>query len=165
MPASINRISKLGAAMKLLFSAALFMSLCVPAFAQEAREVPVRQSIEAFYSAFGQGFVDGAGAFATEDWNHINPFGGRTRGRDAVLKEVVAVHATFLKGVTDTIDTVDVRFASPDVAVATVTSHMSPFVTPDGIAHDKDRPIRTFVMVRRAGRWLIMQDQNTNISQ
>jgi hypothetical protein len=63
--------------------------------------------------------------FTSDDWNHINPGGGRTRGREAVLKELREVHGTFLKGVTDTITSLDVRFATPDVAVATVTSQMS----------------------------------------
>jgi hypothetical protein len=41
--------------------------------------------------------LDGASAFATEDWNHIGPRGVRTRGREAVLKSVVEVHITFLE--------------------------------------------------------------------
>src|SRR6185312_11727453 len=150
--------------MKLLYSGILSLFLCIPAQGQD-REAPVRKAIEAFYAAFGQGFSGNASAFATEDWNHINPFGGRTRGRDAVLKEVVGVHATFLKGVTDRIETMDIRFADPNVAVATVTSRMSPFKAPDGVLHPHDRPIRTFVVVRRGERWLIMQDQNTTIVQ
>jgi uncharacterized protein (TIGR02246 family) len=35
------------------------------------------------------------------------------------------------------------------------------FTTPDGKKHENDRNIRTFVVVRRDGKWLIMQDQNT----
>jgi uncharacterized protein (TIGR02246 family) len=137
--------------------------LCV-GFAHGAdNETPIRQAVQAFYTAFDRGFVDGASTFATEDWNHINPFGGRTRGRDETLKDVVAVHTTFLKDATDTIESMDVRFATPDVAVATVTSRVSTYTPPDGITHANERWIRTFVVVRRGGRWLIMQDQNTII--
>jgi uncharacterized protein (TIGR02246 family) len=141
------------------------LALCVPGLVYSAdNEAPVRQTVEAFYAAFDHGFVDGASSFATEDWNHLNPFGGRTRGREAVLKEVVEVHTTFLKGVTDTIENMDIRFATADVAVATVTSRVSAFTPPDGITHANERWIRTFVVVNRAGRWLIMQDQNTIIA-
>ena len=91
------------------------------------------------------------------------PFGGRDRGREATLKTVRAVHQTFLKGVTETIEDIDVRFASEDVAVATVTSTSSPFTSPDGVKRGVARGIRTFVVVKRGGRWLIMQDQNTAI--
>jgi len=45
-------------------------------------EAPVREPVEAFYAAFDAGFV-GPANFAAEDWTHINPFGGWTRGRPA----------------------------------------------------------------------------------
>jgi len=100
----------------------------------------------------------------TEDWNHINPFGGWTRSREAVLKELKEVHSTRLKGVSDTIEDMTVRFATPDVAVVTVTSWTTSFTTPDGVRHENEHHIRTFIVVKRGGRWLIMQDQNTLIA-
>ena len=57
----------------------------------------------------------------------------------------------------------DIRFAAEDVAVGTVTSVMSPFTSPDGVKHGIERHIRTFVVVNRGGRWLIMQDHNTTV--
>ena len=126
------------------------------------REHLVRQVVESFYVAFNQGF-EGACDFSTEDWNHINPGGGWARGRESVLKEVREVHATFLKGVTDTVEEISVRFVTRDVAVVTVTSVMSTFITPDEVEHENERHIRTFVVVKRNGKWLVMQDQNTTI--
>jgi uncharacterized protein (TIGR02246 family) len=126
------------------------------------REAAVRTAITAFYKAFDDGFV-GPADFATEDWNHINPAGGRDQSREATLKTVRGVHQTFLKGTTDTIENMDIRFAAEDVAVGTVTSVMSPFTSPDGVKHGIERHIRTFVVVKRGGRWLIMQDHNTTV--
>jgi uncharacterized protein (TIGR02246 family) len=151
--------------MKIMFSGMMCLMFLVPNVAQCAdRETPVREAVQAFYAAYAHGFINGADAFATPDWNHINPSGGRTKGREAVLKEVVEVHTTFLKGVTDTVDTLDVRFATPNAAVATVASHMSPFTSPDGVKHANQKLIRTFAVVKRSGRWLIMQDQSTFIA-
>lgn len=62
--------------------------------------------------------------------------------------EVREVHTTFLKDVTDTIQDMEVRFATPRAAVVTVTSMMSKFVTPDGVKHENERHIRTFVVVK-----------------
>ena len=129
----------------------------------EGAENGVRQSVNGFYAAFNEGFV-GPCDFSTEDWNHINPGGGWAKGREAVLREVRAVHTTFLKDVTDTVEELAVRFASRSTAVVTVISRISIFVTPDGVRHENDRHIRTFVVVERDGRWLVMQDQNTIIS-
>ena len=83
--------------------------------------------------------------------------------RDATLKEVRSVHESFLKGTTDRVEDMDVRFASLGVAIGTVTSIMSAFTMPDGVKHGAERHVRTFVLVKRGDRWLIMQDQNTTI--
>jgi uncharacterized protein (TIGR02246 family) len=126
------------------------------------RETAVRSAVNAFYHDFDEGFP-GPAEYATEDWNHISPYGGRDRGREATLKDVREVHGSFLKGTTDRVQDMDIRFASDDVAVATVTSLMSSFTAPDGVKHDAERHMRTFVVVKRNDRWLIMQDHNTTI--
>ena len=64
----------------------------------------------------------------------------------------VQVHSTFLKGVTDTPEDIAVRFATSDVAVVTVRSRTSPFTSPDGIRHENESRVRTFVVVKRDGR-------------
>jgi len=129
--------------------------------ATAAEEDRVRQAVKAFYAAFNSHGFDAAAEFATEDWEHINPFGGWTRGRAATVADLRAVHGTFLNGVTDTPDAMSVRMAGPESAVVTVTSQVSRYVTPDGTVHENERQIRSFVVVKRAGRWLIRLDQNT----
>jgi uncharacterized protein (TIGR02246 family) len=141
---------------------ALALLVSVVATAQPSSdEGSVRRVVQAFYDAFNSDGFDGAVQFTTEDWNHITPLGGRTRGRTVVLQQLKQVHATFLKGVIETIEDVDVRFATPDVAVATVTSRATSFTTPDGVERKNPHQIRTFVVTKRAGRWLIMQDHAT----
>lgn len=125
-------------------------------------EVAVLAPVRAFYAAFGEGFVKPAD-FATQDWTHINPGGGRTSGREAVLAEVRSVHQTFLKDVSDTIVSADVRFADPDVAVVTVLSRTSPFAMPGTSPARPHDQIRTFVVVKRQEGWKILQDQNTEV--
>ena len=127
-------------------------------------EARVRQTVQAFYDAFNSHRFDQVANITTDDWNHINPLGGRTRGRDRVLAELREVHSTFLKNVTDRIEKMDVRFASDDVAVATVASQVSTFTTPDGVRHENEQLAHTFVVVRRGDRWLIMQDHNTIVT-
>jgi uncharacterized protein (TIGR02246 family) len=125
------------------------------------QEAQVRGTISAFYAAFNSHNFNNAAEFTTEDWNHINPSGGRTIGRDAVLRELKTVHEGVLKGVSDTVESMSIRFATPDVAIATVTSRVSTYVSRDGTKHENERQIRTFVLVRRDQHWVIMQDQNT----
>jgi hypothetical protein len=81
--------------------------LALPSAAQkDNQEAAVQATIRAFYKAFDDGFV-GPADYATEDWNHINPYGGRKGSRDATLKEVREVHQSFLKGVTDSIESME----------------------------------------------------------
>lgn len=148
--------------MRLLLCAVISLCFVGNVFAQKSsNETRVRKAVEAFYAAFSSDDFGRAAEYTTEDWNHINPLGGWTRGRQAVLKELEEVHSTFLKGVSDTPEEMSVPFATPEVAVVTVPSRTSAFTTPDGVKHENQRQIRTFVVVKRGGRWLIMQDQNT----
>jgi uncharacterized protein (TIGR02246 family) len=141
----------------------LAMSLAALSVAHaDEKAAEVRATIQTFYKNFNEGFTAPAD-YATEDWNHINPNGGRNQGREATLARVREVHRTFLKGAKESVESIDVRFAADDVAVGTVISVSSPFVSPDGTKHDVQRGIRTFVVVKRGGHWLIMQDHNTTI--
>ena len=149
--------------MKLTFSvvALVLVASGVP-HAEDNTDAAVRATIQTFFKNFNEGFTAPAD-YATEDWNHINPNGGRNQGREATLRRVRDVHQTFLKGATETVESLDVRFAADSVAVGTVISVSSPFVSSDGTKHDVQRGIRTFVIVKRGGRWLIMQDHNTTV--
>ena len=126
-------------------------------------ETAVRAAIQAFYNAFDEGFNEPAD-YATEDWHHINPFGGLDASREETLDTVRRVHRTFLKGTTDVVQRMSIRFATSDVAVGTVDSVMSGYTLPNGVVHPEGRYIRSFVVVKRGERWLIMQDHNTPVS-
>ncbi len=128
----------------------------------DEKENDVRATIQAFYKNFNDGFIAPAD-YAAEDWNHINPNGGRNQGREATLKRLREVHQTFLKGAKESIESMDIRFATNDVAVATVIHGSNPFDSPDGTKHVAQRGIRTFVIVKRGERWLIIQDHDTTI--
>jgi|SRR5882672_1590785 len=150
-------------AMKYLTFGLISLALCSTGLARPpGDEAAARKPVESFYTAFNQGFI-GAADFAADDWAHINPYGGWTRGRENVLKEVRGVHSTFLKDVSEAVEEMEVRFASNDVAVVTVISRASLFTSPDGIKHNNERFIRTFVVVKRGAQWLVIQDQNTYV--
>lgn len=129
----------------------------------DRRQAKVLAPVLAFYKAFNEGFV-GPAEFATQDWNHINPTGGWTRGREAVLAEVRQVHRTFLRGVAETPLQTEVRYAGKDAAVVTVVSLSSPFELPGRGRVEGQKGIRTFVVVRNGGGWQVLQDHATAIS-
>ena len=121
----------------------------------------VKKVVVAFQEDFNDGGFKNAAVYSTSDWVHINPGGGIKIGRDSVLTEVVAVHQTFLKGVTMTMQSIDIRFITPDVAIANVIHKVDTYITPDGTKHENERHIKTYVVVKKNGKWLLTQDQNT----
>lgn len=150
--------------MKVFLCAVMCLFFAAGGFAQTPRdEKGARQAVQSFFDAFNSHSFEGVSKFTTEDWNHINPFGGRTNGREAVLKELKEVHSTFLKGVSRTVEDMSVRFATRDVAVITVVNKMGIYTTPDNIKHENERHITTFIVVKRDKKWFIMQDQSNII--
>jgi uncharacterized protein (TIGR02246 family) len=119
--------------------------------------------IYAFQEDFNEGSFKKAEDYTTPDWVHINPGGGIDMGRDSVLKVVRAVHQTFLKNVSMRIESLDIHFLTTDVAIAYVIHNVDDFTTPDGVLHDNERHMKSYIVVKQKGKWLLYQDQNTVI--
>lgn len=124
----------------------------------------VNNVIIEFQNDFNEGSFANASSYSTADWEHINPNGGISKGRDNVLKEVRAVHQSFLKGVKMKIETVEIRFLTPTVAVADVIHLLDNFTTPDDKIHIHERQIKTYIIIKQEDKWLLTHDHNTVIS-
>jgi uncharacterized protein (TIGR02246 family) len=149
---------------KLLLSAAGLLCLLGVAWGADDEQL-AREVVKAFVADYNNGDFKNAPTYTTDDWVHINPGGGITRGRDEVLKEVRAIHKTMLKGVSITIDNMTVHFVTPDVALVDAVHTSDSYVTPeDGVKHENERQIKTYLIVKRNGKWLLALDQNTIIS-
>ena len=147
----------------LLFAAGLLLFMGVARGSDD--EQLVREVVKSFVTDYNNGDFKNAPSYTTEDWVHINPGGGLTRGRDEVLEEVRAIHKTMLKGVSITIDRMTVHFVTRDVALVNAIHKSDNFVTPeDGVNHENERQMKTYVVVKHNGKWLLALDQNTIIS-
>ena len=146
-----------------LFAAGL---LCLIGVARGSDdELLVREVVKSFVTDYNNGDFKNAPSYTTDDWVHINPGGGITRGRDEVLKEVRAIHKTMLKGVSITVDSMTVRFMTHDVALVNTIHTSDSYVTPeDGLKHENERQMKTYLVVKHNGKWLLALDQNTIIS-
>ena len=122
----------------------------------------VKKVVTAFQKDYNDGFQSSA-KYTTADWEHINPDGGISKGRENVLLDVRDVHQTFLKGVVMEIEDIVINFPIADVAIANVVHRVSNYTTPDGLKHENERQFKTYVVVRKMGRWLLFQDHATYI--
>ena len=145
----------------------ILITMSLLSFVGKGQSSQDKETIKKVVNAFQEDFNDGgfinANHYSTSDWRHINPIGGIDKGRDSVLKGVRAVHQTFLKGVTMQIESMDIRFITTEVAIADVIHKVDNFTTPDGVKHENERHIKTYVIVKKKGKWLLAQDHNTII--
>ena len=150
--------------MKALFTVIIISFLSFVGKGQSSQDKEaIKKVVIAFQDDFNEGTFKNAEAYSTSDWRHINPGGGIDKGRDSVLITVRAVHKTFLKGVTMQIESMDIRFLTADAAIADVIHKVDTYTTPDGVRHENERHIKTYVVVKKKGRWLLAQDHNTVI--
>jgi len=150
--------------MKTFLLLATICSLSLLARGQNSRDKEaVKKVVIDFQDDFNEGSFKNAETYSTSDWRHINPGGGIDKGRDSVLLTVRAVHLTFLKGVTMRIESIDIRFPTTNVAIADVIHQVDNYTTPDGVKHENERHIKTYVVVKKSGKWLLTQDHNTVI--
>src|SRR6266516_4316397 len=134
--------------MKLLLFAAGLLCLLGVAWGADDEQL-VREVVKAFVADYNNGDFKNAPTYTTDDWVHINPGGGITRGRDEVLKEVRAIHKTMLKGVSITIDNMTVHFVTHDVVLVNAIHKSDSYVTPeDGMKHENERQMKTYVVVK-----------------
>ena len=150
--------------MKTYFILFLTIIFATSSFGQNSQnEQLVKNVVLAFQDDFNEGGFKNAKLYTTADWVHINPGGGITKGREEVLKEVRAVHQTFLKGVSLTTESIAIRFLTPTVAIADVIHKSSEYELPQGVKHQNERQMKTYIIVRRKNKWLLTLDQNTVI--
>ena len=146
---------------RFLFISLSFLSLF--GFGQDSRDhEAVEKVVAAFQKDYNDGFQSEA-RYTTADWEHINPEGGISKGRENVLLDVRNVHQTFLKGVTMQIEDMVINFPVADVAVANVVHRVGNYTTPDGLKHENERQFKTYVVVYKRGKWLLFQDHATYI--
>ena len=133
-------------------------------FGQSAKdEQLVKNVVLAYQDDYNDGAFKNAASYSTQDWEHINPIGGITRGRDEVLKELRPLTQTILKGVTLQVESITVRFLSPTVAIANVVHKCSDYEFPQGVKHQNERHMKTYIIVKKQNKWLLTLDQNTII--
>lgn len=97
----------------------------------------------------------------TEDGDVVNVVGWWWKGRSQIESRLTAAFAFVFRESTMTITNVDVRFLSPDLALAHVRWTMVGAKAPPNIPEPKEG-IQLQVLKKSAGKWLIASFQNTS---
>lgn len=150
---------------KLVYAFLILVSAACSTTTNQTDEYSVKQVVLDFQEDFNDGTFKKAEMYATNDWVHINPGGGIKIGKENVFEEVRGVHQTFLKGVSIATDSMNVRFLTPEVALVIAFHPIDKYTTPDNVTHINERHIKSYVLVKKEGNWLMALDQNTVIQR
>ena len=97
----------------------------------------------------------------TEDGDCVNVVGWWWKGRPEIEQKLTAAYAFVFAQSVLTIGQVDVRFLTPEMAVAHVRWTMTGARTPHSLPKP-EQGIQTQVLQKSSGNWLIAVFQNTN---
>lgn len=97
----------------------------------------------------------------TDDGDCVNVLGWWWKGRREIEQKLTAAYAFVFKESVLTITDVDVKFVTPEVAVAHVRWTLVGAKTPDGVPKPQ-QGIQTQTLQKKDGKWLIAAFQNTN---
>jgi uncharacterized protein (TIGR02246 family) len=147
----------------LLLSLTLYS--CLGKASSQDDEDAVRKIVLDFQEDFNEGSFKKAETYTTNDWIHIHPLGGIDIGRKPVLRTVREVHQSFLKGITMTTDSMQVRFIRPEVALVIAYHTLDDYITPDNVKHVNQQNIKSYIIIKEDGKWLMAFDHNTIVQQ
>ncbi len=97
----------------------------------------------------------------TEDGDVVNVLGWWWKGRVEIEKKLTEAYVFVFRESTLTINEVDVRFLTPQIAVAHVRWSMAGARTPEGLPEPR-QGIQMQILQKQEGKWLIAAFQNTN---
>jgi uncharacterized protein (TIGR02246 family) len=98
----------------------------------------------------------------TEDADFVNVAGWWWRGRAEIEKKHTEIHAYIFRDSTLTIDEVDTRFLTPEIAIVHSLWSLTGNRNPDGSDGQPRKGIFTQVLQKQNGKWLIAAAQNTD---
>lgn len=122
----------------------------------EIREVEKHQQ-----EAWNQHDAKAYASLFTDDGDIVNVVGWWWKGRAEIEKKLTEAYAYVFSESALTITDVEVKFLTPEIAVAHVKWTMAGARTPRGLP-EPQQGIQIQVLKKQAGKWLIASFQNTN---
>jgi uncharacterized protein (TIGR02246 family) len=148
----------------LLFTALILSFLSNGQKAKDERNV--KEVVNSFYNNFKHDHFGDFSKYTTKDINYVHPQGGWLKGREEVQTVLQEVHSSFLQKTPIKIDTMAIRFITPNVAIVNLIDTMGPYSPADSLGRGKNpivKCIRTMVVIRKKGTWLLTQNHSTII--
>jgi len=144
-----------------ILAAAMVAAFAAVAAAGTQDEADVRAVATRQGEAWNHHDANAYAALFTEDCDVVNVVGWWWKGRAELERKLGAAFSFVFKESTLSIGEVEVRFLSPDIALAHVRWSMVGARTPSGIPEPREG-LQTLVLTKKTGQWLISGFQNTH---
>ena len=126
-------------------------------------ENAIREMQSRWDDAWNRHDVKALGALVAEDVRFVNVTGQVLTGRGEFEALQARTHAMQFKESVRTVTGTDIKFITPDIAVAHVRWGMRGDKEPDGTPRQPRNGVMMQVVMKRGGKWTIVAAQNTNV--
>lgn len=139
-------------------------ALAVPSLAVERNkdEAAIRELERRTDEAWNRHDAAAYGQRYATDADSVNVLGWWWHGRAQITQKVAEAHALIFRHSVLRTDEVQIRFLRPDVAVVHVRWSMTGALGPDGKPVPSRTGLRTEIMQKQDGHWLIVAFHNTD---
>ena len=144
-----------------ILSSAMIVSFAARAATPNQDEAEIREVATRQGDTWSRHDAKAYAALFTEDCDVVNVVGWWWKGRAELERKLTAAFRFVFKESTLSIGEVEVRFLSPEIALAHARWTMVGARTPTGIPEPREG-IQTLVFTKQAGHWLISGFQNTH---
>jgi uncharacterized protein (TIGR02246 family) len=149
--------------MFLLAFALLALSVSHAKASQQADEDEIRRIQTRWDDAWNRHDIKALSSLVAEDVRFVNVAGNVLNGREEFEKLQTRTHATQFKDSVRTVTGTEIKFLTPDIAVAPIKWGMRGDKDADGTPRPPRDGVMMQVLVKRGGAWTIVAVQNTNV--
>jgi uncharacterized protein (TIGR02246 family) len=150
--------------MRIVLALIVVLVAVPPVSADQADDEKAIRAIQSNWDeAWNRNDVKALSSLVAEDVRFVNVAGQVLTGRREFEALQSRTHAMQFKESVRTVTGTDIKFLTPDIAVAHVRWGMKGDKDPDGTPRQPRNGVMMQVLMRRDGKWIVVAAQNTNI--
>ncbi|MGA7930402.1 MAG: SgcJ/EcaC family oxidoreductase [Candidatus Sulfotelmatobacter sp.] len=130
---------------------------------QNSDRAAIRQTVMRLQEAWNRHDMKAFANLFAEDADFVNVAGAWWKGRAEIEQKHRASHTTIFRDSTLSVEEVDVRFLTPDIAIAHVLTALVGQKIADGTVVSPRRALLTQVLQKQSGDWMIVASHNTDV--
>ena len=132
---------------------------------KDADSQAIKKQVGAFTNSWNQHDFSDLKNYTTDDLDWVNVVGMYWKNRNEVEFAHKYFHEHMFKHTSIQENWVKIKFLTPDVATAHVSTRAGSYTTPNGTNVPEQDNITLMVFVKRNGKWLLASAENVNVDE